>query len=282
MRPRQWPKNLLIVIAPLASGRLLESIVLTRTAGAVIVFAAASSAMYLLNDVVDRERDAAHDVKRHRPVASGRITVGVALASSAVLAIAALAGAAILGPPAFLAVLVTYIILTTAYSTRLKNEPLYDIVLIASGFLLRAVAGGVVVDIPLSSWFLVTSTFGALFVAAGKRASEFGNLAVDPSQTRPSLAAASATYLTAMWIITATVTITATALWTLEVAVGAPRPGLAQASAALLSLAILRYALWIDRGLAEAPEEVLLRDRGLLVLGGAWAVLMFASTGALG
>jgi decaprenyl-phosphate phosphoribosyltransferase len=281
MRPRQWPKNLLIVIAPLASGRLLDPVVLWRTAAAVGLFAVVSSAMYLINDVVDRERDAAHDVKRDRPVASGRLPVRVALAASAALVAFGLAGSVALGPPQFVIVVATYMTATTIYSTRLKNEPVYDIVLIASGFLLRAIAGGVVVDIPLSSWFLVTSTFGALFVAAGKRASELSNRAFDPAVTRPSLAAASHTYLTAVWIITATVTITATALWALEVAVTSARPGLAQASAAPLSLAILRYALWIDRGLAEAPEAVLLRDPSLVVLGAIWAILMFASTGAL-
>lgn len=282
MRPRQWVKNLLVVGAPLAGGRLLEAGVGVRVLGAFVVFSLASSATYLLNDVVDRERDAAHPRKRSRPVASGRLTVRAASATSLVLASLAIAGAVVMGPPGLVAVIVVYLAGTTLYSMALKHQALYDVVVVATGFLLRAIAGGVATATPVSTWFLVTATSGALFLAAGKRASELAAADVDEAATRPTLSGYSPGYLRFVWTVAATVTVTATAVWGLEVAVGSARPAIAQASVAPLSLAVLRYAWWVDRGEAESPEEVLRRDPSLLVLGGIWGLLLLASTGALG
>lgn len=281
MRPRQWVKNSLVLIAPLAGGTLLDAPVAVQVGIAFVVFSLASSAMYLLNDVVDRDRDSAHPVKRDRPVAAGRLTARRAVTASVVLSALALAIASALSTPGFAALIAVYLGGTTLYSLRLKHEALYDVVLIAAGFLLRALAGGLATGTPLSAWFLVTTASGALFVAAGKRASELDALADTDGATRPSLVAYTPGYLRFLWTATGTVAITAIVVWSLEVAVGSPRPGLAQASVAPLTLAILRYAWWIDRGDAEAPEDVLRRDRGLVVLGVLWATLLFASTPAL-
>lgn len=281
MRPQQWGKNLLVVVAPLAGGRLLEPDVALRVIFAFAIFATASSAMYLLNDVADRHRDAAHPVKRDRPIASGRLTVRRAVAGSIVLSAMALSGAALLGPSTLVGVIALYIGATVIYTWRLKHEPLYDVVLVASGFLLRAIAGGVATGTTISTWFLVTATFGALFIAAGKRASEHANSTGEAGATRPSLAAYTPGYLRFLWMLAATVTVTAAAVWGLEVATASARPSLAQASVAPFTLAILRYAWWIDRAEAEAPEEVLRNDRGLLALGSVWVLLLLASTGAI-
>lgn len=282
MRPRQWTKNLLVVVAPLAAGRILDPAVALAVLGTFAVFSAASSAVYLLNDVLDRERDAAHPVKRSRPVASGRVTVASAVLASTALAGSALVGALLVGPVALVVTVAVYLGLSTLYSLRLKHEPLADIVLIATGFLLRAVAGGIATGTAVSAWFLVTAASGALFIAAGKRSSELANALVDGAVTRPSLVTYSAGYLRFVWTLAATLAVTATALWGLEVAVTSARPGLAQGSVVPLGLAVLRYAWWIDRGEAEAPEEVLRRDPGLLVLGTVWGLLLLGSTGALG
>jgi len=286
MRPRQWGKNVLVLVAPLAGGRLLEPGVAPRALIAFALFALASSAMYLLNDVIDRERDAAHPTKRTRPIASGRVSVRAATLGSAGLATAALSGAWLAGPPTFVVIIALYLGATTLYTLRLKHEPLYDVVLVASGFLLRAVAGGVVTNTPISAWFLVTATFAALFIAAGKRASEHANLggSVESGQdhaTRPSLAAYTVAYLRFVWTLAATVTVTSAALWGLEVATDAARPAFAQASVAPFTLAILRYAWWVDRAEAEAPEDVLRRDPSLVVLGIVWSILLLLSTGTI-
>ena len=282
MRPRQWVKNLLVVVAPLAAGRILEPDVALRTLGAFVVLALASSATYLLNDIIDRERDAAHPTKRFRPVAAGRLTVRTAGSAAAVLVALALGGALLVGPGGLVLLVTAYLAATALYTLRLKHEPLYDVVLIAAGFLLRAIAGGVATATPVSAWFLVTATSGALFIAAGKRASELANVAVDGAVTRPSLATSTASYLRFVWTLAATLAVTATAIWGLEVAVTSARPGLAQISVAPLALAVLRYGWWVDRGEAEAPEDVLRRDPSLTVLGVCWAALLLGSTGALG
>ena len=282
MRPRQWTKNVLVVVAPLAGGRLLDPGVPPRALGAFVLFALASSAMYLLNDIVDRERDAAHPAKRSRPVASGLLPVRTAAAASVTLALLAVAGSVALGPAPLAAVIAVYLSATTLYSLRLKHEALWDVVLVASGFLLRAIAGGAATGTPVSAWFLVTATAGALFIAAGKRASELAAVPAGEVSTRPSLAVYTPGYLRFVWTAAATVTVTATAVWGLEVAVGSVRPVLAQVSVAPLALAVLRYGWWIDRGEAEAPEDVLRGDRSLVVLGTLWAALLLGSTGALG
>jgi len=287
LRPSQWGKNLLVVLAPLAAGRLLEATVPGRVALAILVFAVAASSMYLLNDVLDKDRDAAHPVKRYRPIAAGTVTVPTAIATSVTLAVVALVGAALLGPSSFLAVIAIYLTATSLYSGWFKHEPLYDVVLVASGFLLRAIAGGVVTGTAMSSWFLLSASFAALFVAAGKRASELANAShasdsVSPgSTTRPSLARYSPGYLRFIWTLAATITVAAAALWAVEVAAEAPRPALAQASVAPLTLAILRYAWWVDRAGAEAPEDVIRKDLSLMILGPLWVTLLFASTGAV-
>lgn len=282
VRPRQWVKNLLVVVAPLAAGQLLSPGAAVRVFVAFVVFSVAASAMYLLNDVVDRERDRVHAVKRSRPIASGRMSLRAAVVGTVLLSVSALVGAAMLGPWAFVGVVGAYLGGTILYSLRLKHEALWDLVLVASGYLLRAVAGGVVTGTPVSAWFLVTATAGALFVAAGKRASELAAVPDGGGMSRPSLAAYSPGYLRFVWTVAATVTVTATAVWGLEVAVGSARPGLAQASVVPLALAVLRYGWWVDRGEAEAPEDVLREDRSLVVLGGVWALLLLGSTGALG
>jgi decaprenyl-phosphate phosphoribosyltransferase len=285
LRPSQWGKNLLVVLAPLAAGSILEPGIVGRVTIAFMLFAAASSSMYLVNDVFDRHRDAAHPVKRHRPIAAGAVSVRSAITTAVLLSAAALGGSIAFGPPAFTGVIALYLASTTLYSRWLKHEPLYDVVLVASGFLLRAIAGGVATDTTLSSWFLLSATFAALFIAAGKRASELANMSMSGSaagpdgSTRPNLVDYSPGYLRFIWTLAATVTVAAAALWALEVASDAARPGLAQASVAPFTLAILRYAWWIDRARAEAPESVVRQDPSLAVLGALWVMLLIASTG---
>lgn len=269
-RPRQWAKNLLVLAAPLVGGRLLEPGVAGRAAAAFVVFVLASASVYLLNDLLDRDLDARHPVKRHRPIASGAVTPRAAGLASAVLALAAITGAFLLSGPELALVIIGYLAMTAAYSRWLKHQPLLDIALIATGFLLRAVAGGVATETALSTLFLVTATAGALFIAAGKRASELDTAVAtgaDAGQARPGLAQYSAGYLRTIWTIAATVALMGGMLWAIEVAGSAPRPAAARAAIGPFALVLLRYAWWIDRGEAESPEEVLRRDPALPVLG---------------
>ncbi|MGE3812969.1 MAG: decaprenyl-phosphate phosphoribosyltransferase [Candidatus Nanopelagicales bacterium] len=270
MRPRQWAKNVLVLAVPLAAGELLERDVLVATLVAFVCFCLVSSATYLVNDVVDAEADRAHPVKHARPVARGALAPRTALAAAVLLGLVSLGLAWWLTAPAFVAVLLAYLACSFAYSTRLKREPVIELALLAAGFLLRAVAGGAATGIPISQWFLIVAGFGSLFMAAGKRYSELVSLPEGVPPARVSLQGYTLEYLRFVWGVAAGVTITAYCLWAFEVAGGT---GWAVWSVAPFVLAVLRYAVDIDAGRAEAPEDVALRDRTLQVLALVWVVL---------
>ena len=282
MRPRQWLKNVLVFAAPLAAGAIFEPGILAPTLGAFVAFCLISSATYLVNDARDIDADRAHPTKRHRPIAAGHLPASVAWAAAAVLAAASL-GLALSIRPALAGVVLAYLVFTLAYSLLLKHEPVIELALLAMGFLLRAIAGGVASDLPISQWFLIVAGFGSLFMAAGKRYSELeGSLAdTDPDRTtRRSLAGYTLGYLRFVWATAAAVCITAYCLWAFEVGAAPSTLPWAQWSVLPFVLAILRYGVVIDRGDAEAPEEAVLKDRVLLIIGAAWVVLF--GFGALG
>jgi decaprenyl-phosphate phosphoribosyltransferase len=169
-------------------------------------------------------------------------------------------------------VIAGYLTLQLLYVLWLKHEPVFDIACIALGMVLRAIAGGVAADIPISNAFLIVVGFGSLFVATGKRFSEKINESGSPDQTRPVLAHYSADYLRAILAITAAVTVIGYVLWAFEIAHGSTVP-FAQLSTIPFTLCIMRYFLGVDRGEVEAPEYALFADRGLLLLGLIWGAL---------
>lgn len=279
VRPRQWPKNLLVVAAPLAAGTLLEPAVLRATLIAFAAFCLTAGALYLFNDIIDAEADRRHPRKRYRPIASGALSVPLAAVSAGVLAVGGLGVAALAGWP-LVAVLASYGLLNVGYNLGLKHERVVDLAIVSSGFLLRAVAGGVAATLPLSRWFLIVAAFGSLFIVAGKRYSELIELGEEAVHTRRALGVYTPTYLRFVWATAAAVTITAYCLWAFEdEAVGATLPW-HLLSVAPFVLAILRYALDVDLGRAGAPEEKFLRDRVLGALGALWVVVF--SLGAIG
>jgi decaprenyl-phosphate phosphoribosyltransferase len=183
--------------------------------------------------------------------------------------------------PGFLVTLAVYLAVTLAYSAGLKNEPVVELVLIAAGFVLRATAGGTATGIPISPWFLTVAAFGSLFMAAGKRYSEFVSLGADGSEARAVLGRYSATYLRFVWTVSAAIVLTGYCLWAFAVA--ARDHGtlpLAAWSVAPFVLAVLRFALDIDRGDAGAPEDLALGDRVLQVTAVVWLVMF--GLGAIG
>ncbi|TFV53580.1 decaprenyl-phosphate phosphoribosyltransferase [Blastococcus sp. TF02A-35] len=275
VRPRQWVKNVLVLAAPLAAGRILDPDVLGPALVALVLFCLASGAVYLVNDCVDVEEDRRHPRKRLRPIASGLVPRPLALALAVVLAGAALAGAAVLTRTGLVWVLAVYLVVQLAYCLWLKNQPVLDLAVVASGFLLRGVAGGVAAGLPLSQWFLLVASFGSLFMVAGKRYSELVVVG-DGAQTRRTLQEYSASYLRFVWSLSAGVACTAYSLWAFEMGEtrsGVPWPAL---SIAPFVLGILRYAVDVDKGTAGAPEEIVMRDRVLLVLALVWAVTVGA------
>src|SRR3954451_8702982 len=172
MRPKQWIKNLLVFAAPGAAGVLREARSFLLALGAFGVFCLAASGTYLLNDAIDFEADRLHHRKRLRPIAAGIVPVGVAKACAAVLLVAAAATSLALGGWSLLLVVGCYIGITLAYTLALKHEPIIDLAAVASGFVLRAIAGGVVTGVAISEWFIIVTSFASLFVVAGKRGAE--------------------------------------------------------------------------------------------------------------
>ena len=278
VRPRQWVKNLLVLAAPLAAAELGDRQVLAATALALASFCAASAAVYLVNDVGDREVDRLHPTKRLRAVASGALPVPVALVAAATLIVAALALGWLANPE--LALLVaSYLVLQLLYTVWLKHEPVIDISIVATGFLMRAVAGGVAADLPLSQWFLLVSGFGSLFMVAGKRYSELHTLGRDAG-TRRSLVRYTDTYLRFVWSTAAGATVISYSLWAFEESAG---PGFPwhTISIAPFVMGMLRYAVDVDAGTAAEPEDIVFRDRGLQLIGLAWlAVVCLGVVGA--
>ena len=280
MRPRQWLKNVLVFAAPLAAGSLLEPDVLLPSIVAFIAFCLMSSATYLINDVRDVEADRAHPTKRTRAIAAGELSPRAAIAAAIVLALLAL-GLALWVNLGLFGVLLAYAVFTLSYSLLLKHEPVIELALLSMGFLLRAIAGGVAADLPISRWFLIVAGFGSLFMAAGKRFSELQRAGRDGGELkRRSLAGYTPAYLRFVWGTAAAVAITAYCLWAFEVGLAESSFPWAEWSVLPFVLAIMRYAVDVDRGEAEAPEDVVLHDRALMAMGVAWLVLF--GLGALG
>lgn len=269
LRPRQWVKNLLVVLAPLAGGVLFQPAVLSGVALAFVAFCLVSSAVYLLNDIRDVEEDRLHPRKRFRPIAAGELRVPVAAALGVVLGLAGL-GLGFWTAPALGVTLVVYVVIQILYSGVLKHLRVIDLAVVSSGFLLRAIAGGVAVGVDLSQWFLLVASFGSLFMVAGKRYSELVSVGADAG-TRKSLDRYSASYLRFVWMLAAVLVVTSYSLWAFEnpgtSALGVPWTAI---SIAPFTLGMLQYALEVDAGEAGEPEDVVLHDHVLQGLGVIW------------
>jgi len=274
-RPRQWSKNLLVFAAPGAAGVLTHGDDVARAAAACLLFCVASSGAYFLNDALDVVADRGHPIKQRRPIAAGTVNVGLAKVLSVVLLTISVVGAFLLADWPLALVLGIYVALQPLYSLWLKHLVVIDLAAVASGFLLRAIAGGVAVDVPISKWFLVVASFGSLFMVAGKRQAEHLDLGDERGDHRSTLSIYSADYLRYVRSVSSSVAIAAYCLWAFENAGPAANPIWFQLSIVPFVLAILRYALLLDTGAGGAPEEIVLQDQPLQVLGLLW-VLTFA------
>ena len=277
-RPTQWLKNVLVFMAPAAAGVLDEWHTTLRVIAAFSIFCLVASGTYLVNDVIDAESDRNHPVKWHRPVASGALRPDIALGVGSALIMMAIATAVLVGPWDFAVVVASYAGLSIAYSIRLKREPVMELAVVAACFVLRAVAGGVVVDVPLSNWFLVFTSFAALFIVTGKRYAEHSRLGSDRGVHRPVLDEYSQSFLKSTLTISATVTLAAYCLWAFE-----PSGLLAHAGKNVvwieltvipLVLSVLHILRLLDAGNGGEPEQLALRDHVLQGYGVLWLILM--------
>ncbi|MFC9786885.1 decaprenyl-phosphate phosphoribosyltransferase [Rhodococcus sp. NPDC127528] len=268
LRPRQWVKNVLVLAAPLAAGSVTEADVLLPVALAFVVFCMAASGIYLVNDAMDVEADRAHPTKRFRPIAAGVLPVGLAYAMAVVL-LAGSIGLSFVANWQLAVVMAVYIAIQLAYCFGLKHQAVLDICIVSSGFLLRAIAGGVAAEIPLSQWFLLIMAFGSLFMAAGKRYAELQLAERTGAKIRKSLEYYTATYLRFVWTLSATAVVICYGLWAFEQD-RAHASNWFAISMIPFTIAILRYAVDVDGGEAGEPEEIALGDRVLQLLAIAW------------
>lgn len=273
VRPRQWIKNVLVLSAPLAAGRLFEGPILRASVLAFVAFCLISGAIYVVNDIHDVEEDRLHPKKRFRAIPSGDLSIPAAWALALVIGIIGLAIGFATSVPLG-ATLVVYLLLQIGYSIFLKHQPVIDLAIVSSGFLLRAIAGGVAAEIPLSQWFLLVASFGSLFMVAGKRYSEMLSLGADAG-TRKSLASYTDTYLRFTWMLGAAMVLISYSLWAFDnIHRGPLHVGWTAISIAPFTLGLLQYAREIDIGEAGEPEDVVLRDRVLQVFGLLWLIVI--------
>lgn len=290
LRPRQWTKNLIVFAAPLFAFSVnLESIL--GSSLAFVLFCWTSSSFYLLNDVVDVESDRKHPVKCNRPIASGKVSIPVAIA----MAVTLLGGAIIIGwmRSRWLgATIISYALLQIAYNLKLKRTVILDVVAIAMGFVLRAYAGGAATRIPLSPWFLLCTAMLALFLGVEKRKAELRLIKINGGKTRTVLRRYSLGLLARMESVVTNGAILTYAIWSSGPQVnGASTPWM-MVTLPFVMYGIFRYQLLSDPeeiarrtegehkgelgGQSERPEEVLLRDRPILLTVVGWIITSFA------
>jgi decaprenyl-phosphate phosphoribosyltransferase len=277
-RPKQWLKNVLVFIAPAAAGVLDQADELLATSLAFVAFCAAASGTYMLNDAFDVDADRQHATKRFRPIAAGELSVGMARAVGALLLLCGVALAAVTVSLELAAVVLGYVALTTCYSLWLKHIAVVDMVAIAAGFMLRAVAGAVAADVPISDWFFIVASAASVFVVAGKRHAEMRELGDRASTHRPTLEAYTDSFLGYVRSVSSGVAILAYCLWAFEQAdLHTNDASLFELSIIPFVLGVLRYAMLLDAGQGGAPEEVVLRDRPLQVIGFLWVAVYGAA-----
>lgn len=287
LRPRQWTKNLLVFAGLIFSQGLNDPTLVARSVFAFAIFCLLSGSVYLINDVMDAERDRAHPQKRFRPVASGRLPAGVALVGAIVLLVGSSVAALFMSGP-FGATAVAYAALQIAYSMGLKHVVILDSLIIAGGFVLRALAGVLVLGIELSHWLLLCTILLALFLTFGKRRHELIALEAGAADHRPILSEYSPQLLDQMIAVVTASCVTAYAFYTTAPETKAKF----QTDYLVLTLpfvlyGIFRYLYLVHRKeKGGSPSDVLLTDRPLLIAVALWALtivaIVYTASGAPG
>jgi 4-hydroxybenzoate polyprenyltransferase len=274
MRPRQWTKNLAVFAGIIFSQNLFQPAMLGKVVLAFVALDLVSGGLYAVNDAIDAELDRHHPVKRDRPVAAGRVSKRTAYAIAACLLVVGLALSALLGLP-FLACVVGYLLLQLLYAVSLKHVAIVDMLVIAIGFVIRAVAGALVISVEVSPWLVVCTGLLALFLAAAKRRHELVLLRGRSAEHRPVLQDYTAELLDSFMVTLSAATITSYALYTFF---ETRSPGHAMMlTIPFVIYGVLRYQyLVLSKEAGGRPEEVLLGDRPMLTCVSLWAAAAVA------
>ena len=271
MRPEQWLKNGFVLAPIVFSGLVGDANAWWRTILAVAAFCAASSAVYLINDVFDREADRLHPVKQNRPIASGEVSVTTAVVVAAGLVAAAIAISMWLGGW-FPTVLIAYVVLVVLYSAVLKRAVFLDVLVVAAGFVLRVVGGAVAIDVPVSHWILVVAYLLALYLALGKRRSELALLGGEAGNHRVVLGHYTLPMVDQAISVVLGATVVAYALYTVapDTVAKVGSVGLL-ATVPIVLYGLFRYLYLLHRHeLGGSPTKALLTDRPLLICVVVW------------
>ncbi len=283
MRPYQWPKNLIVFAALIFSAgdawvpRESDTWwpLLWRSGALFGLWCLVASATYLVNDIQDREADRLHPRKRFRPIASGDLPVPTAMIAAVVLVAIALPPAFLLDPLAG-AVLAAYAALMTAYSYGLKRAPVLDILILCTGVVGRAVGGAAAIEVDISPWLYVCSSFGAFFFACSKRWAEYRQLGPEAARHRPSLAHYNGDILAQMLTISAASVLLSYSLYTIESA-RVPSDGSMALTIPFAAFALFRYLLLLNGPRStEAPDRILFTDPQILVAGVGFTITALA------
>ena len=272
-RPKQWAKNILVFAAPGAAGVLNEWASLWQSLLCFVALSLTASGTYFWNDILDVEADRVHPTKCRRPIAAGLVTINPARIVGTLLLISGIAIGFIPDWRSGVAVVV-YAVLTVSYSMVLKHQPVLDLLAVAGGFVIRAIAGAEAASVEMSTWFLLCASFGALFIVTGKRYAEMKELGEGNGSTRSTLMAYSLDYLRMVLAVSLGATLVAYCTWafaTKEIS-GSSWPSYELSIIPMLA-ALLRYLLALEQGRGGAPEEVFASDRTLQVLGLIWVII---------
>lgn len=287
-RPIHWVKNLSVFAALLFTGYLYHKFPFFTVFKAFVSFCLITSAAYIINDILDAKSDKSHPIKKNRPIAAGKLSVRLALAEAVVLTFSAIVIGESLGS-LFIYIIWAYLILQILYSVRLKNIPIVDILIIASGFILRVYAGAVVINAHLSVWFLLCVISIALFLAAGKRRAELNIKPIASGTTRKSLNSYNKgllnSYVTmfgnAAWVSWALFTFfegpkASLPVWLVlaELSKTTTIGKLLMITIPVVIFGIMRYEYLIFADRSEAPEKVVLTDKALIIAVAVWTALV--------
>lgn len=272
-RPKQWLKNVLVFAAPGAAGVLDNGESILRVLVAFVALSAAASGTYVWNDILDVEADRQHPTKSRRPIAAGELSLAAARVWGSLLLAAGVGLGFVPDWRCGLAVAI-YVVLTTSYSIVFKHQAVLDLMAVASGFVLRAIAGAEAADVEMSNWFLLCVSFAALFIVSGKRFAEIREMGAGNSSTRSILSQYTPDFLRTVLSVNLTAAAVTYCLWAFDTKElsGSSWPFYELSIVPMLA-ALFRYLLALDRGRGSAPEEIFLADRTLQLLGIVWAVV---------
>ena len=268
-RPRQWPKNLLVFAAPLAGGSLGHRFGYALVA--MLAFGCASAAVYFINDVADVERDRRHPVKRNRPIASGALPEQHAIVLALLAALFAVGAGVVIHEPLLVATASAYLCLSFLYSFKLKHVPFVEMLIVASGFLLRVLGGAAATHVKLSIWFLMVCSLGALGVAVAKRYTELTSLGADAIRHRPVMRWYRPEMLRIAQLVIGIGMLVTYLMWALGEDSGA-RPW-HLASALPLTAALIRFGVLTARRTVRPVEDLITRDAVMLCCEAVWLIL---------